>query len=169
MLILPDFQKPYIIDGYNSPILPKWFWTFSASMFDFTLSPITFIEENCGAVIKLEINGLEFHVPYNWYIMVGDYETSQLDWLPIQECAIAENQAFLMSPSDNITRLASIKILDVIENYYSYYPILQKTNALCHPVSKDISKGGIEVPLCCVIGPNDLYKYISGQLIGDFF
>ena len=169
MLILPDFNKPYIIDGYNSPILPKWFWTFSATMFDFTLSPITFIEENNGTAIKLLINGLEFYVPYNWYILVSDYDTSQLDWIPIQECAVVENYAYLMSTLDNTTRLASIKVLDIEEEYNSYYPILQKTNALCHPVSKDHTLNGTEVALSCVIGPNDLFKYISGKFIGDFF
>jgi hypothetical protein len=127
------------------------------------------IEENHGTAIKIEINGLEFFIPYTWHIMVSDYDTSQLDWLPIHECAIVENSAFLMNPVDNTTRLATIKVLDVVEDYYSYYPILQKTNALCHPVSKDFTQSGLEIPLCCVIGPNDLFKHISGKFIGDFF
>jgi hypothetical protein len=169
MLILPEFLRPYIIDNYTSPILPKYFWIFSSAMFDFTLAPLTFIEENTSAVLKVEINGLELLIPYNWYILIADVETNQLDWVQINECAAIECSAFLMSPIDNSIRMSSIKILDIIPEYQSYYPVLQKTNALCHPVSKEISKDGTEFPLCIIIGPTDISKQVMNKYCGDLF
>lgn len=170
MIILPEFQNPYIIDGYHSPILPRYYWSFqAANLFDFTLSSLTFIEENTSTILKVLIHGLELAIPYNWSIMIADMETSQLDWVPINECVAVEHQAYLMSPSDSVTRLAPIQVIDVIENQISYYPVIQKTFALCHPVSKIINKTGSDVHLSIVIGPNDLSKHISNRLIGDLY
>ena len=168
MLILPDFARPYIIDGYTSPILPKYFWTFHAGLFDFTLTPLTFIEENSSTVLKVLINGLELLIPYEWFILICDPETNQLDWVQVKECSIIECYAYLMSTIDSENRSASIQVLDVLEDQISYYPILQKQSGLCHPVSKEITRGGIETPLSIIISPNDLSKYVIGKYIGDF-
>ena len=170
MIILPEFQKPYIIDSHNSPILPRYYWSFqAANLFDFTLSALTFIEENTSTVLKVLIRGLECYIPYNWYIMIADAETSQLDWIPINECIPNVQHAYLMSPSDSKTRITPIQVLDVLENQISYYPVIQKTLAMCHPVTKEINRAGVEVPLSIVIGQNDLSKYISNRLIGDLW
>lgn len=170
MLILPDYISPYLINDAVSPILPRHFWVFqAANLFDFTLSPLAFIEENTSTVLKVLIQGLEMFIPYNWHILIADTETSQLDWIPISECAAVEHSAYLMSPLDSATRVAPIKVLDVIENQVSYYPVIQKTCAMCHPVSKELTKKGIAVPLSIVIGQNDLSKYISNRLVGDLY
>jgi len=168
MLILPEFNKPYIIDGYTSPILPRYFWAFNAGLFDFTLAPLTFIEESISAVIEVVVNGLKLFIPYNWFIMICDPETNQLDWVQINECAVIECHAYLMSTSDSEIRTASIRVLDVNEENTSYYPILQKQCALCHPVSKEFTRNGVETPLSIVISPNDLSKWVTNKYVGDF-
>jgi hypothetical protein len=167
MIILPDFNKPYIIDGYTSPILPKYFWTFHAGLFDFTLTPLTFIEENVSAVLKVLINGLELLIPYNWFILICDPETNQLDWVQLNECSVVECFCFLMASSDAEVRTSPIRVLDVIEEQVSYYPILQKQSALCHPVSREKTKFGVETPLSVIISPNDLSKHVIGKYVGD--
>ena len=168
MLILPDFGRPYIIDGYTAPILPKFFWIFHAVMFDFTLAPLNFIEENISTVLKVTINGLNLLIPYNWFILICDPETNQFDWVQINECSIIECHAFLMSTQDTQMRTTPIQIMDLIETDTSYYPIIQKQCALCHPVSKERNRHGVELPLSIVISPNDLSKYIIGKHVGDF-
>lgn len=168
MIVLPDYQSPYIINDYNSPILPKWFWALQAGLMDFTLAPLTFIEENTSSVLEVLIQGLKLYIPYSWHILIADMETSQLDWIPVSECIAVQHSAYLMSPADSTTRIAPIRVLDVIENQISYYPVMQKNCALCHPVSKEVNKNGVEAPLSIVIGPTDLSKYISNRLVGDF-
>jgi hypothetical protein len=169
MIVLPDFLKPYIIDNQYAPILPKYFWTFNSSILDFTLSPLNFIEESMSTVLKVSINGLELLIPYNWYILITDADTNKLDYIQINECTVIDSHAYLMSPIDSHIRLAHIKVLDVIEDTLSYYPVLQKNTALCSPVSQEINKQGIEVPLSIVIGPYDLYKSVANKSVGDLF
>jgi hypothetical protein len=169
MIILPEFMNPYLIDNQDQPVLPKYFWSFNSAMFDFTLTPLSFIEEATGTSVKVLINGLEFLIPYKWYILITDPDANKLDYIQIHECSVIESHAYIMSPIDSHIRQATIKVLDIVEDSKVYYPMLQKGTALCSPVSKEINKQGIEVPLSIVVGPYDLSKQVIAKSVGDFF
>ena len=167
MLILPEFQRPYLIEDPSAPIVAKFFYTFSASMMDFTLMPIHYLEETTGAVVQVRINEFEFDIPYNWYIMVSDPDTLALDFVPISDCATVKCFALLMTPHDTQHRLAEVKITGVKEDVSLTYPMLSKHTAFCHPVGDITLDHGVKSTLNVMLTPMDLYKKIEGKLYGD--
>lgn len=167
MLILPEFQRPYLLDNPSAPIVAKLFYSFSAAMLDYTLMPIHYLEETTGAAVNVRINEFEFAIPYNWYIMISDPDTLSLDFVPIHECATTKCFALLMTPADTQFRLAEIKILGINPEVSLVHPMITKNTAFCHPVG-DITLGsGMKTVLNVMLTPFDLYKKVEGFLYGD--
>lgn len=167
MLILPEFQRPYLLEMANSPVIAKSFWAFSGTMLDYKLFQITHLEETIGAAIKVEINGFEFLVPYNWYILISDPDTLTLDYIHIADCATTLAYALTMTPLDSKFRLAEIKIRGLEEKTSIVHPMLQKNTALCHPISELELDNKSTTIQCVVIGPYDLFKFINNHSYGD--
>lgn len=167
MLILPEYQKPYLIETSYSPVIPKYFWAFSGSMLDYTILPIAYLEETIGSVINISINGFEFVIPYTWFIMISDPDTLKLDYIPIIDCATTLSYALTMTPIDSKFRLASIEIKDVVENVSLVHPMLQKNTALCHPIAEIETDLKVKTIQNVIIGPHDLYKQIHEKSYGD--
>jgi hypothetical protein len=167
MIILPDFEKPYIIDEFHSPILPKHFWIFSASLFDFTLAPLSFIEETSSALVKIMVDGFQLLVPYNWHIIVTDPYTNTLDSIPVHECSAVYSFAMVMATGDSKVRSHPIQVLDIIENGVEYHPVLQKNTGLCYPIATEKTRLGHNTPLSIVITPYDLSKQMADKSIAD--
>lgn len=167
MIILPEFQKSYIIESATSPCVAKHFWAFSGTMLDYTLLPITFLEETTGAAVTLEINEFEFTLPYNWFIMVSDPDTLALDFMQLADCATVHSYALTMTPQDSKFRIADIKIKNVVEDVSLVHPMLQKNTALCHPIGEIQLDNGVLTTQCVVAGPYDLWKHLNGKLYGD--
>jgi hypothetical protein len=136
-------------------------------MLDFTLFPLTYLEETFGAVVSVEFNGLEIDIPYNWHIMISDPETQQLDFIQIVECAANNMQAVAVTPDDGKFRLVDVKIKKVIPQATLVHPMMQKAIAMMHPIGDAITDKGINTTLCIVIGPHDLHKHVMGYGFGD--
>lgn len=167
MIILPEFQKPYLLETTTSAIVAKYYWAFSATMLDYTILPLNYLEETTGVAIKLDINGFECLVPYNWHILISDPDTLSLDYIPIRECATIQSYALTMTPIDGKFRLLDIKITGVEDCVSIVHPLMPKSIALCHPVAEietDLKQKTIQN---IVIGPHDIYKHLSGKLYGD--
>lgn len=167
MLILPEFSRPYLIESSNSPIVPKLFWGFSASMLDFTLLPLTYLEETSGASITISINGFEFDVPYTWNIIVSDPYTLDLDCMPIIECTTTISYALIMTPGDSKFRTEQINIERVNTDSSLVHPLIQKGIALCHPVGEVELNDKSKTVANIVIGPHDISKWIINKSYGD--
>ena len=161
MIILPEWSRPYIISAVNQPIVPQYYWTFSGTLLDFTLTPLVYLEENIGPTIRIEINGIEFDVPTSWHILVVDPETRTIDTIPVAECAHNEYKAMLISSINSKYVDSVINIIDLNPNDTSLvYPKLSKGTMMMHPVG--LEDGNEENVLNAVIGPYDLYdKYLK--------
>jgi len=170
MQVLPDYNKPYIIDSLQAPLVIKHNWIFNGPACDFMLSPIQYLEETTGAVVKVRINGTEFWVPATWYILVTDKETYQIDTVSIQSCASSKHIAFSFSPDEMNLRTLDIMVIDATENEMSLvHPMISKGTALVHPVGPSPEHFGKSYQLSVVIGPHDLYKYLANKVVGDIF
>ena len=168
MQILTDYHRPYLIDSLTSPVVVKYNWIFQAQQIDFMLSPIVYLEETTGAVIKVRINNTEFWVPANWNILVTDRDTYQIDTVGIQSCASTKHLAYSFSPDEMKLRTLDIMVIDYADNMSLVHPMINKCTALVHPVGPALaSVNGKSIQLSVVIGPHDLYKFLENKLVGD--
>lgn len=167
MQILTDFSKPYILDNLTAPMVITHCWIFAADMLDFTLAPITYLEETTGPAVKLRVEGTEFYVPASWNILVVDRETSTIDTIPIGSCSSTPFAVFLMSVDDSKLRIGSISVIDYEPNYSCIHPLITKGTALCHAIGPTKTIRGTMTELGCIIGPYDLNKFIAGKTAGD--
>lgn len=133
------------------------------------LNPIQYLEETTGAVVKVRINNTEFWVPATWFILVTDRETYQIDTVSIQSCATNEHIAFNFSPDEMRLRTLDIMVIDYAEQMSLVHPMIGKGTALVHPVGPSTTGYGKQHQLSVVIGPHDLYKYLTNKVIGDIF
>jgi len=171
MLVLPEYNKPYLIESLHSPLVIKRNWIFHAGMLDFLLNPITYLEETTGESVKIRINGTEFWVPAEWHILTADLETLQVDTVDFESCAKKKHVAFSFSPDESNLRTLDIEIIDFIgkndEPMSLVHPMIAKETALVHPVGPVKLRTGKEVQLSVIIGPHDLYKYLGNKVVGD--
>lgn len=168
MLVLPDYNKPYLIDSLTAPVVIKHHWIFSAQMCDFTLAPIHYLEETTSAAVKVRINNSEFWIPASWNILVTDTETYQLDTVNIHSCANVKHLAFTFVPNELKLRTLDVMVLDYVESMSLVHPMVNKATALVHPVGP--SEGfGTSRQLAVIIGPHDLYKHLQNKVVGDMF
>ena len=169
MLILPDYARPYLIDSLTAPVVVKHNWIFNAQMCDFTLAPIHYLEETTGGGLKVRINNSEFWVPSSWNILVTDTETYQLDTVSIQSCASVKHLAFAFSTDEMKLRTLDITVIDSINEISLVHPMINKGTMLVHPVGPAPQPTRKDTHLAVVIGPHDLYKHLSGKVVGDLF
>jgi len=169
MQVLPEFNKPFVIDSLQAPIVIKHNWIFSAPACDFMLNQIQYLEETTGAAVKVRINGTEFWIPATWFILVTDKETYQIDTVGIQSCASSQHVAFSFSPDEMNLRMLDIMVLDYAEQMSLVHPMISKGTALVHPVGPSTPRFGKTHQLSVVIGPHDLYKYLTNKVVGDIF
>ena len=170
MQVLPDYNKPYIIDSLTAPLVIKYNWIFNGPAVDFMLSQITYLEETTGAAVKVRINNTEFWVPATWNILVTDRETYQLDTVSIQSCANIKHLAFSFSPDEMKLRTLDVMVVDYVDEMSLVHPMINKGTALVHPVGPAPTlQHGKQLQLSVVIGPHDLYKHLQNKVIGDIF
>lgn len=167
MLTLPDFGRPYLIDSLTAPVVIKHIWSFNAQICDFVLTPITYLEETTGAVVKMRINNSEFWVPATWQILVTDRETYQLDTISVQACATSKHLAFSFSPDEMNLRTLDVQVIDYAEEMSLVHPMINKGCAMVHPVGPISLIAGKQLQLAVVMGPHDLYKHIANRVVGD--
>jgi hypothetical protein len=138
-------------------------------MCDFILSPITYLEETSGAAIKIRVNNFEFWVPSAWNVLVTDTETYRLDTANIQSCATTPHSVFVFSPNEMKLRLTRVDVIDYSDDMSLVHPMINKGTALVHPIGPSLNLLEKDMQLAIVIGPHDLYKYLSNRVVGDLF
>jgi hypothetical protein len=119
------------------------------------------LEEIHSPAIVLDVLGFTFTLPTNWFVIVYDTETTQIDAVKISE--LTGNTHTLMGSSISSPRVAPIKAtpVDYFPQYKHVGPSLNKHQMLCHPVAPDfwISVSSI-----------DTYsKYLKEMIVGDLF
>lgn len=167
MIILPEYNRPYLIENINSPIVPKNFWGFSSTLGDFKLYPLLYLEETTGTIATIDINGILFDIPYNWNIIITDDETLMIDCIAISECSIIQSKALIMTPADGKFRSIPIIIHDIKHNVSLSHPLIQRGCAMCQPIGEIELDDGTKTYGCIVISPYDFYKTLEGKSFFD--
>lgn len=162
MLILADYNGPYIIDRLNGPVVPKFNWVFDGPLQDLKLSKLEYLEETTGQVIEIMINAFKFKVPASWHILICDQETMLIDTIQISDCSRSSHQALLVCTVNSNLYYDEIKLIDFIELESLPHVSVAKGSMLLHPVGPAQDNKPEEI-YSCIIGPYDIYKHIVGM------
>lgn len=161
MLICDHNNHPIIIDNVYGPIVTDHLWVLDLSMMDFTIAPITMLEELVCSSVQINIKGFEFVVPAEWNILIYDEETSQLDVVKFSEVASKEFTALVSGPFHKAPEPATITMTNYFIEYKNVGPVLNKHQMMCHPIGPQE---------WVVIGPSDGFnKYLKDQIANDLF
>lgn len=169
MLILPEYNHPYLIDDVSGPVVPRHNWVYDVSLNDFMLKPIRLLEETTGPTVKVQINGFEFNVPASWNILVVDEETKMVDTVQITQCSSSGYQAFLIHPDNHDYHVSPIVLLDLSMKDSCVHPMIPRMGMMLHPVGQipatqySRSNNRSELSYCCMLSPQDLGKHMHGM------
>lgn len=161
MLIFDENNETVIIESRYTPLLSDYCWVLDLEQLDFMLTPIKMLGEVEEPTILVEANDYKFLMPAKWCFLVFDEETRQLDVVETNRLTISNLQAVVYGPKMRSMKSAKIKTLDYRQSVSHVFPVLNKHQMLCHPISPDS---------WIVISPTDNYgKYLKDKTTGDIF
>lgn len=159
MLILDENTKPIILDSIHTPTTSEYMYTLDLELMDFTLTPLSVLEEIVAPTIDVTICGFTFPLPANWNILIVDDETSQLDVIEISETSGKDFRAFVYGPDVLRHEHHIIQVTDYNPNFTNVAPSLSKNQMLCHPIGPNAWIN---------VSPSDTYnKYLKNCVVGD--
>ena len=162
MIILDENNDAVVIDNIYVPTVSNFFWVLDLETLDYTLTPITVLEEAVCSTITLFTHGFAFNIPSHWNVLVYDAEdTMQLDVVAVSRVAGKDFCAAICGPTEARVTPGHLRVVNYIPLHTNVYPCLHKHQMLCHPISptKWIS-----------VAPSDSYnKYLKNRVIGDLF
>lgn len=162
MLIYDEEQQPILLESIYNPTPTEYLWVLDLSMNDFTLAPLTNLEEIICPSLELMINGFKFAIPAMWNVLTISEDTSQLDVITCEELVGKGFTALVVG----MTKMGAMKyqpstvlITDYKPEHVNVAPQLGKHQMLCHPIG----------PSSWVnVAPSDTYnKYFKGLVVGD--
>lgn len=167
MKILSEVNQPYDVTAINEKMPMSHYWILDARDLDFRLAALEFLEETTGPTITMRIENQELTFPANWFAVVVDTDTYQIDSVPIAMLATNNYDLLMFSPHDSKVRVAKPIFLDVGQGVVTY--------AACPKGASQV------VPVCMLknrdilewygvmIGQYDLGRWIEGKSVGDIF
>ncbi|MGZ8924289.1 MAG: hypothetical protein ACXW2E_00265 [Nitrososphaeraceae archaeon] len=160
MIIFDERTQPVIINNIQEPNPVEYTWVLDLNILDYTLSPLTMLEEIVCPSLELQIKGFKFVVPAYWNILIYDNSTtSQLDVVELSHAAGREFTALIYGINKPYPTPSIITVTNYFVEYKNVSPFLHKHQMLCHPISKDE---------WCSIGPSDSFnKFLKDKTIGD--
>lgn len=159
MLIFDDTSQPVIIDSIHGPTPTEYMWVLDLSMMDYTLTPLSMLEEVICPSMQIQVKGFEFVLPANWNILVFDKDTSQLDVVELSETAGREFTALTYGPNKPYPTPSTIIVTNYFIEYKNVGPSLNKHQMLCHPIGPDEWIN---------VSPSDGFnKYLKDTTVGD--
>lgn len=159
MIIFDTNNKPILLDSIHAPLATEHMWVLDFNLMDFTLSPVTVLEQFVSPAHIVRIKGFEFPLPSTWNILVYDRETSQIDVVEVLETAGREFHALIYGPKKANFGPGIITVTNYYPELLHVAPSLNKHQMLCHPIGPDewIS-----------VAPSDAHnKYLKDKVVGD--
>lgn len=142
-----------------SPIKSEFFWILDLTLMDYTLAPLTVLEEITCPTFVVEVNGEEFNVPASWNMLIYDTETSGIDLIPLCEMTGRSFTALGFGATRVLAKPLSVRIMDYKPYSKNVGPSLNKHQMLCHPIDND---------LWFTVCAADVYsKYLKNKSLGD--
>lgn len=162
MLIFNENTTPILIDDIQAPVVSNYFWVLDLEMQDYTLAPLQVLEETTCPTVTLRVDrGVEFNLPANWYILICDEESGQLDVVQLSNAAGEDFSAVVFGTDCNMMKTIRISIVGYSASYVNVGPSLNKHQMLCHPINPK---------LWINVSPNDPYnKYLKDLTAGELF
>lgn len=159
MLILNENNKPLILDSIHTPTLTEYMYVLDLEMMDFTLTPLTVLEEIIAPTIELTVHNFTFTLPANWNVLVVDDETLQLDVVEVSELSGRDFHAFVYGPDKPRHEQVPLQVTDYSPHFTNVGPSLTKNQMLCHPIAPNAWIN---------VSPSDTYnKYLKGCVVGN--
>lgn len=102
---------------------------------DFFFYPLIFLEGfNCPAVV-LKIGKNRISLPYDWYIVIGDQESGDLEMLRIEDFNNRDFSTPVFNPlSDSMPTYEKIEIENTFNEVRWFFPKLSVNNILAVPL-----------------------------------
>ena len=161
MLIYDEQSNPIVIDSIHTPLASSHMWVLDLELMDFTLAPIVILEETYCPSFVVNILGFEFVLPTNWFVVVYDTDTTQLDVVKLSDLVGQPYSVLGSGPEVFNASSVSMNIVNYFPQYKNVSPSLNKHQMLCHPIAP-----GYWVN----ISPVDTYnKYLKNKTVGDLF
>jgi hypothetical protein len=158
-MLVFDNDKAIILDSIHTPTPTDHIWVLDLNILDFTLTPLSVLEEIIGPSIELMISEFRFTLPANWNILVCDPESMQLDVVEIKDIAGKEFRVLLYGHNHSRAETAVISATDYFPSAQNVGPSLSKHQMLCHPVAPQTWIN---------VAPSDTYnKYLKNRCAGD--
>ena len=159
MFVFDDANNTIILDSIHVSTPTEFCWVLDLTLMDYTLTPLTSLEEVVCPSLKLRINGFEFILPASWNILVYDTDTSQLDVVEISETCGKEFTALVYGPTSGFASPGTISVVDYYVEHRNVGPLLTKQQMLCHPIGPEEWVS---------VAPADGYnKYLKDKMVGD--
>lgn len=159
MIIFDDNSRPILLDSIYVPLVTQHMWILDLNMMDYTLSPITILEEITAPSMMVQIHGFAFMLPTTWYMLVFDEETMQLDSVCVEDLPGKEFTALVSGPTLQKAMPGKVIVVDYDSKFKNVGPLLNKHQMLCHPISTD---------MWVSVSPTDVYnKYLKEKIVGD--
>lgn len=159
MLIFNENNETLILDSIYTPLMSEYLYVLDLNMMDFTLAPLTILEEITSPTVQVQVMGFRFKLPANWNMLVVDPESMILDTVEISDLAGKEFHTLLYGPNTGRYNTAPVYVTDYFPNEKNVGPSLPKHQMLCHPVTPD---------LWINTAPSDSYnKHLKGKVVGD--
>ena len=161
MLIFSENGRPTILDSLYAPLVSPNMWTLDLAIKDFVISDIKMLEATTCPALTIDVEGFQFDLPTNWFMLVYDAETTQLDTISIAELAGRDFTALVGSPSSYAPNGVLVSAVDYKPSVTHVSPSLSKHQMLCHPINE---KFWIN------IAPSDAYsKFLKNCYVGDIY
>lgn len=159
MLIFDNNSNAVLLDSIHSPTPSEYFWVLDFEMMDYTLTPLTGLEEMIVPVMEVMVNDFAFVLPANWNMLVIDDDAYQLDVSEIADLAGREFNAMVYGPELINGELAVVTVTNYSPSFKIVGPSLNKHQMMCHPISAD---------RWVSVAPSDSYnKYLKNCVMGD--
>lgn len=104
---------------------------------DYTLSEIRTVEQSTAPAVELLIRGVIITLPANWYVLVCDPHTCQLDVVLAGELSNNTYSAVVYGPNRNAATTSPIVVVNYVPYAQHIYPTFNRSAMLCYPLSPD--------------------------------
>lgn len=162
MVISDEDATPIWIENIETGTVQSHFWVLQLAMdgeMDFTLQPLTMLEEQTTPTLVFKIDGYLVEAPANWNLLVYSEETAQLDVAEISDLTRSKFTAVVYHHKTGKVEPGEVSVVDYHREAHIRNPSLNKHTMLCHHVGPDAW-------VC--LAPTDNYnKYLKNALVGD--
>lgn len=159
MLIVDDRNKSVMIDSLQTKLSSTHFWVLDLQMLDFTLNPLTILEERWCQCVAIEVENFVFSIPATWHVLISDEDTSMLDVVKVEQLSSKRFELVVYDNEKSFTHVSPARVVDMSTDEPVYNPSLNRHHMLCHPIAPSRW-------IC--LAPNDSYnKYLKNLTLGD--